>query len=89
MVFETEPLLEEVDLLGFPELEVTLSSDKAVAILSATLSLVFKDGSATRVSYGILNLTHRHDDLDLKPMTPGKAEAIRLKLRSCGQRFEK
>ncbi|AZO35981.1 CocE/NonD family hydrolase [Mesorhizobium sp. M2A.F.Ca.ET.037.01.1.1] len=89
LVFETEPLLEEVDLLGFPELEVTLSSDKAVAILSATLSLVFKDGSATRVSYGILNLTHRHDDLDLKPMTPGKAEAIRLKLRSCGQRFEK
>ncbi|MER8747470.1 CocE/NonD family hydrolase [Mesorhizobium sp. M1004] len=89
LVFETDPLTEAVDLLGFPEFEATLSSDKAVAILSAALSLVLEDGAAARVSYGILNLTHRHDDLDLTPMTPGKPEAIRMKLRSCGQRFEK
>ncbi|BCM17267.1 CocE/NonD family hydrolase [Mesorhizobium sp. J8] len=89
LVFETEPLKEAVEILGFPEFEVKLASDKPVALISATLSLVLEDGAASRVSYGILNLTHRHDDLDLKPMTPGEAETVRLKLRCCGQRFEK
>ncbi|WP_292235058.1 CocE/NonD family hydrolase C-terminal non-catalytic domain-containing protein [Mesorhizobium sp.] len=42
----------------------------------------------TDVSYGILNLSHRYDDLDISPMVPGKPETVRLKLRSCGQRFE-
>lgn len=88
LVFETEPLTEALDILGFPELEVTLSSDKPVALLSAALSLVFPDGAASRVSYGILNLSHRHGDLDLAPMTPGEPETIRLRMRCCGQRFE-
>lgn len=89
LVFETAPLEEAVEILGFPEFEVTLASDKPVALISATLSLVEEDGAAARVSYGILNLTHRHDDLDLAPMTPGRAETVRMKLRCCGQRFEK
>ncbi|TPJ36141.1 CocE/NonD family hydrolase [Mesorhizobium sp. B2-8-3] len=89
LVFETDPLEEAVEILGFPEFEVKLASDKPVALISATLSLVLEDGAASRVSYGILNLTHRHGDLELAPMTPGKAETVRFKLRCCGQRFEK
>ncbi|WP_292235347.1 CocE/NonD family hydrolase C-terminal non-catalytic domain-containing protein, partial [Mesorhizobium sp.] len=88
LVFESEPLSEAVEILGFPEFEARLASDKPVAILAATLSLVLKDGVAVDVSYGILNLSHRHDDLDISPMIPGKPETVRLKLRSCGQRFE-
>ncbi|MER9254427.1 CocE/NonD family hydrolase [Mesorhizobium sp. M0598] len=89
LVFETEPLSEAVEILGFPEFEVTLASDKPVALLSATLSIGLEDGQAALVSYGILNLTHRNDDFEVAPMTPGKPEAIRMKLRCCGQRFEK
>ncbi|RWX58636.1 CocE/NonD family hydrolase, partial [Mesorhizobium sp. M4B.F.Ca.ET.089.01.1.1] len=57
LIFETEPLTEAVEILGFPEFEVTLASDKPTALLSATLSQVFPDGAASRVSYGILNLS--------------------------------
>ncbi|ESZ56089.1 peptidase S15 [Mesorhizobium sp. L103C120A0] len=89
LIFETKPLEKAVEILGFPELEVKVASDKPVALISATLSLVMKDGAASRVSYGILNLTHRHDDLELQPMQPGNPETVRFKLRSCGQRFEK
>ncbi|PWJ83834.1 hypothetical protein C8D77_1403 [Mesorhizobium loti] len=89
LVFETTPLEEAVEILGFPEFEVKLASDKPVALISATLSLVLEDGAASRVSYGILNLTHRHDDIELQPMKPGEAETVRIKLRCCGQRFEK
>ncbi|WP_027163916.1 CocE/NonD family hydrolase [Mesorhizobium sp. WSM1293] len=88
LIFETAPLTEAVEILGFPEFEVKLSSDKPVALLSATLSEVFPEGAASRISYGILNLSHRNDDLDIVPMVPGRAETVRIKLRCCGQRFE-
>ncbi|RUX88488.1 MULTISPECIES: CocE/NonD family hydrolase, partial [unclassified Mesorhizobium] len=88
LIFETAPLTEAVEILGFPEFEVRLASDKPVALLSATLSQVFADGAAARVSYGILNLSHRNGDLDIAPMVPGQAETVRIKLRCCGQRFE-
>ncbi|TPM40762.1 CocE/NonD family hydrolase [Mesorhizobium sp. B2-3-4] len=88
LIFETAPLSEPVEILGFPEFEVKLASDKPVALLSATLSQVFPEGAASRVSYGILNLSHRKDDLDIAPMVPGRPETVRIKLRCCGQRFE-
>ncbi|MER9629572.1 CocE/NonD family hydrolase [Mesorhizobium sp. M0296] len=88
LIFETEPLTQAVEILGFPEFEVTLASDRPNALLSATLSQVFPGGAASRVSFGILNLSHRHDDLEIEPMVPGKVETILLKLRCCGQRFE-
>lgn len=89
LIFETKPLDEAVEILGLPEFEVKLASDKPVALISATLSLVLEGGAASRVSYGILNLTHRHDDIELKRMQPGNTEMVRFKLRCCGQRFEK
>ena len=89
LVFDSAPLEAEIDLLGFPELEIRLAADKPVATLVATLSLVLPDGAATRISYGVLNLTHRHDHLDLSPMQPGVAETIRLKLRCLGQKVPK
>ncbi|MDQ2067632.1 CocE/NonD family hydrolase [Xinfangfangia sp. CPCC 101601] len=89
LVFDTEVLAEDIDLLGFPELEVKLASDKPVAQLAATLSLVAPDGAATRISFGVLNLTHRHDHLDLAPMQPGVPEVVRMKFRSIGQKLPK
>lgn len=87
LVFDTDPLEADIDLLGFPEVELTLSADKPVAQLVATLSSVAPDGAATRISYGVLNLTHRHDHLDLAPMVPGAAESVRMKLRCLGQKL--
>ena len=87
LVFDSAPLEAAVEILGFPELEVTLDCDTPTAILSATLSAIAANGAATRISYGILNLSHRADDFDLAPMTPGQPETIRLKLRCCGQRL--
>lgn len=89
LAFDTDVLAEDIDILGFPELEVKLASDKPVAQLAATLSLVAPDGAATRISFGVLNLTHRHDHLDLQPMQPGVPEVVRMKFRSTGQKLPK
>lgn len=88
LVVVSEPLLHPIEILGFPELEITLDCDKPTAILSATLSAVSADGAATRISYGVQNLSHRSDSLDITPMHPGKPETLRFKLRCCGQRFD-
>ncbi|SPH23754.1 Cocaine esterase [Defluviimonas aquaemixtae] len=89
VVLETGPLEDDLELLGFPILDAEVASDRPVANLAAVLSAVAPDGAATLVTYGVLNLTHRNSHADPAPMTPGKAERVRLQLNVCGQRFAK
>jgi putative CocE/NonD family hydrolase len=87
LVFDTAPLTEPLEILGAPVLHLAVASDKPNAFVAATLSEVLPDGSATRVSYGILNLTHRHGLEDLQPLEPGRRYEVRVQLNECGQRF--
>ncbi|WP_299621250.1 CocE/NonD family hydrolase [Pelagibius sp.] len=89
LVFETEPLAEDLEVLGFPVLEAVVSSDRPVATLAAVLSAVAPDGPVSRVSFGILNLTHRDSHAEPAPLVPGQAVTVSLKLNACGQRFAK
>ena len=88
-VFDTEPLAEDLDILGTPLLSITLSCDQPQALLAATLCEVFPDGAATRISYGILNLSHRESHENPSPLQPGKACRVTLKLCDAGHRFGK
>jgi hypothetical protein len=88
LTFQTSPLSGAYDFLGRPELTVTLSSDAPVANLIARIVDVHPDGTATRVSFGVLNLTHRDGNGDPRPMEPGKPTQIRLVLDACGYRFK-
>ncbi len=88
-VFDSEELDERIELLGAPEIEVELASDKPVAQLCARLCDLAPDGSSRRVSYGVLNLTHREGHAEPSPLTPGTFYRIRLKLNDCGYAFEK
>jgi hypothetical protein len=87
LVFDTEPLQKPLEILGAPIVHLVFSSDRPSAFVAATLSEVLPDGAATRVSYGILNLTHRDGHEDLKPLEPGKRYEVRVRLNECGQRF--
>jgi len=86
--FESEPLDEDVDLLGFPVLTAEVSSDVSQANLVAVLSEVLEDGKATRISYGVLNLTHRNSHSNPEPLPEGSFP-VRIKLNACGQRIGK
>ena len=85
--FETASLSEECVLLGMPSLRVTLSSDSPLANIAARLIDVRPDGTEARVSYGVLNLSHRLGDADPLPLTPGLDESIEVSLDACGYRF--
>ena len=88
LVFDTAPLTEAVDILGAPVLTLELESDKPVALVAGVLSEVLPDGAATRVSFGLLNLTHRDSHEAPEALEPGKRYKVTLQLNEAGHRFE-
>ena len=87
LVFDTGPLSEAFDCLGAPVLTLEVSCDQPQAIVAATLCEVFPDGAATRVSYGLLNLSHRASHEAPEPLKPGERTPVRLQLNDIGHRF--
>lgn len=63
LVWMTDPLEERVEILGAPRLRLRVASDKPLALVAVRLCDVAPDGASTRVTLGLLNLTHHagHD----------------------------
>ena len=72
LCFETAPLAEPIHMVGDARLTLTFTSDRPVAQAAVRLMDVAPDGAATRVSYGLLNLTHRDGHEHPEPLTPGQ-----------------
>ena len=87
LVFDSDPLEARLELLGAPVLELDVSADKPVALLCARLCDVAPDGSVLRVSYGLLNLTHRDGHEDPAPLEPGERVRVRLQLNDLAHAF--
>jgi putative CocE/NonD family hydrolase len=87
LIFETEPLIEPVDVLGRPAATLRIAIDQALGNIVLRLVDVRPDGSGHRVSYGVLNLAHRTDQAHPQPMQPGVPETITLRLDESGHRF--
>lgn len=87
LVFETAPLEEPLEILGAPSVELLLSSDKPVAMVAVRLSDVRPDHQVTRVTYGLLNLTHRDSAEHPEALEPGKQYRVRVPLNYIAQQF--
>lgn len=87
LVFDTQLLAEPLELLGSPVVDLELISNRPVAMLAARLSDLAPDDSATRVSYGVLNLTHTESHEHPRPIEPGVPFRARLQLNDIAQRF--
>jgi predicted acyl esterase len=88
LVFDATPLDEALEILGAPVLELSLVSDQPAMNLIARLCDVAPDGQVSRVTYGVLNLTHQNDHESPAPLEPGRNYSIRLVLNDAGHRFE-
>ena len=89
LVFDTLRLKEDLEILGTPEVELDVSCNRPVAMLCARLSQLAPDDKATRVSYGLLNLTHRDGSEHPKPLEPGVVYPVRIRLNAVGQTFRR
>lgn len=83
-VFRSEPLDGQLAIFGRPVFTAELSSDKPQALLAVRLDDVAPDGSSTRITWGMLNLTHRnsHDSPEL--LTPGERVTVSVELDVIG-----
>ncbi|MFP4080089.1 MAG: CocE/NonD family hydrolase [Ectothiorhodospira sp.] len=87
LVFDTPPLETDLQVLGAPEVELELAADKPVAQVAVRLSDLAPDDRATRVTFGILNLTHRGGHETPEPLEPGQRYRVRVRMNEVAQRF--
>jgi putative CocE/NonD family hydrolase len=87
LVFETDPLDEVLETLGATVAELEVSADKPVAMLAVRLSDVQPDDKVTRVSYGLLNLTHRSGSEAPEALEPGRRYRVTVRLNEVAHRF--
>jgi hypothetical protein len=87
LTYTTEPLAEPLDVFGFPEAVLYLSTSAPVAHVAVRLSDVAPDGTSAWVTGGILNLTHRDGHAAPRPLNPGQVYEIRVPLKAAGYRF--
>ncbi|MFW5791372.1 MAG: CocE/NonD family hydrolase [Desulfohalobiaceae bacterium] len=84
LVFDSRPLDERQEILGAPEVRLTLAADSPVAMVAARLSDIQPDGRASRISYGLLNLTHRESHEHPAALEPGTPFRVTVRLNDVG-----
>lgn len=89
LVFTAAPLQKTIEILGAPVLEIELSANRPVAMIAVRLSDMQPDNKVTRVTYGLLNLTHRDSHASPAPLQPGKKYWVRVQLNDIAQTLPK
>lgn len=87
LVFDSDVLSEDVEILGAAEVELDVSVTEPVAMVAARLVDVAPDGSATRVTYGLLNLTHRDSHEHPEKLEPGEIYRVKVTMNGVAQAF--
>jgi putative CocE/NonD family hydrolase len=87
VLFDSAPLPERMEIVGAPVLTATLTADRPQALLVARLCNVAPDGASLRVSYGVLNLTHRDGHAHPQPLPVGGSLRVRVQLNDCAHAF--
>ncbi|MGD8742637.1 MAG: CocE/NonD family hydrolase [Granulosicoccaceae bacterium] len=87
LVYDSAPLEQPFEILGAPEVELELAVNRPLAMVAVRLSDVAPDGKATRVTYGLLNLTHRNGNAITEPLEPGRKYRVRVAMNHIAQQF--
>jgi hypothetical protein len=87
LVFMTDPLAERLEILGASMLALYFASDKPQALVCVRLNDVAPDGRSTRVTVGLLNLTHRRSHEHPEPLVPGERDTAVVELDDIAHAF--
>jgi hypothetical protein len=85
--FTSAPLEAPLEVLGNPEVSLTLSADRPNALVAVRLCDVAPDGASALVSHGLLNLTHRESHEAPSPVEPGRRYTVTVRLKMIGYRM--
>jgi hypothetical protein len=87
LTFDSEPLCERLEILGAPVAVLEVAADRPQALLAVRLNEVLPDGSSARVTYGLLNLTHRDGHEHPEALEPGRWYGVRVALNHVAHAF--
>ncbi len=87
LTFDTAPLDARVEILGAPVARLRVAVDRPWGFLAVRLNDVAPDGTSQRVSFGLLNLTHRHGHEKVAPMVPGEWTEVEVRLNDIAHAF--
>ncbi|MEO9175092.1 MAG: CocE/NonD family hydrolase [Gaiellales bacterium] len=87
LVFDSAPLPHRSEILGVPELVVTVVPSDTTGQLIARLCDVAPGGSSALVTLGVLNLTHRDGHAEPRPLVPGEPVQVRVPLTAIAHAF--
>jgi uncharacterized protein len=89
LLFDSEPLDADVEILGYPTVKCRVSADVPIAKLAVRLTEVTPDGKSWLVTYNLLNLTRRNSLEDPSPLQPGEFYDVDVPLYMIAHRFKK
>ncbi|MDU8945756.1 CocE/NonD family hydrolase [Ovoidimarina sediminis] len=84
--FRGAPLDAPIEILGQPELRLTVAADQAQGFVAALLVDEAPDGAQTLLARGFCNLTHREDDTAPTPVVPGEEMEVTVPFHGIGCR---
>src|ERR1700720_4057596 len=87
LIFETSTLDTPIEILGAPIVTLDVASDRPIANLVVRLCDVRPSGESLRVSYGVLNLTHRESHEQPALLAIGERYRVRIQLNDAGSVF--
>ena len=87
LCFDSPALEDAVEIVGQPVVRLAFEVDRPLAQVAIRLTDVAPDGAATRVTYAVLNLTHRDSHENPEPLEPGQLYECDIPLRAIAHRF--
>lgn len=75
-----QPATEQLDIVGAPVIRLKIAADRPSAMVAVRLCDVGPDGGSTRITWGLLNLTHRNSHEHPQAVVPGEIMEIEFKL---------
>jgi hypothetical protein len=83
LCFDGERLTAPLEILGGTRLRLSLSCDREEGMIAVRLCDVAPDGTSSRITYGLLNLQHRHGHARAERLVPGRRYDVEVKLKDC------
>jgi len=88
LVFDSPPLKEDFEILGYPMINLRISASRTAASVAVRLTEVSPSGESWLVSYVQRNLTHRDTHTQPEPLVPDQFYDISMPMHMTAYRFK-
>src|SRR6516164_3035037 len=87
LTFDSEIFQERLEILGAPVATLEVATNEPVAFIAVRLNDVAPEGTSARVTYGLLNLTHRDGHDKPEALEPGKRYLVTVRMNAIAHAF--